>query len=108
MFFEVTEIAANNLKAYFEQNKIDSPVRVGLMQGGCSGAALGLALDEPGESDKVFEDKELKFVIAEDLLEQCGSVKVDFIEAGYRSGFSITAANPVGGGACGTCSGSCG
>ena len=32
--FEVTETAATNLKAYFEQNKVDSPVRVGLMQGG--------------------------------------------------------------------------
>ncbi len=105
--FEVTEIAANNLKAYFEQNKVDSPVRVGLMQGGCSGAALGLALDEPKADDKVFEDKALKFIIAEDLLGQCGSVKVDFIEAGYRSGFSITSANPVGGGGCGSCNGSC-
>ena len=106
--FEVTETAATNLKAYFEQNNLDSPVRVGLMQGGCSGAALGLALDEPGENDRVFEDKALKFVIAEDLLSQCGAVKVDFIEAGYRSGFSITSTNPVGGGGCGSCSGSCG
>ncbi|NQS71126.1 MAG: adhesin [Desulfobulbaceae bacterium] len=105
--FEITETAANNLKAYFEQNKVDSPVRVALMQGGCSGAALGLALDEPGENDKVFEEGTLKFVVEDQLLVRCGSIKVDFIEAGYRSGFSISSANPVGGGGCGTCSGSC-
>lgn len=104
--FEVTDLAASNLKDYFSQNKLDSPVRVALMNG-CGGASLGLALDEPGERDKVFEDKELKFVIAEDLLEQCGSVKIDFIDAGYQSGFSVSSENPVGGGGggCGGCTG---
>ena len=31
---EVTELATEKLKAYMEDNKIDSPVRVALMQGG--------------------------------------------------------------------------
>ena len=31
---EVTEMAVNNLKAYLEQNNIDSALRVALMQGG--------------------------------------------------------------------------
>jgi Fe-S cluster assembly iron-binding protein IscA len=70
---------------------------------------LGLALDEPKESDKVYEEGGLKFLVDGDLHEKCGAVKVDFIEAGYRSGFSITSANPLSsGGSCGSCSGSCG
>lgn len=32
--FEVTEAAISNLSQYLEQNKIESPVRVALMQGG--------------------------------------------------------------------------
>ncbi len=32
--FEVTPVAVNNLKAYLEQNKISSAVRIALMQGG--------------------------------------------------------------------------
>ncbi len=32
--FEVTDSAVNNLKSYLEQNKIDSAVRIALMQGG--------------------------------------------------------------------------
>lgn len=71
-----------------------------------------MALDEPKENDKVFEEGILKFVVEDQLLERCGSIKVDFIEAGYRSGFSITAANPLGKASCGiggSCSsGSCG
>ena len=58
----------------------------------------------------MFEEGDLKFLVDGDLLTRCGAVKVDFIEAGYRSGFSITAANPQGGGSCstGSCGGSCG
>ncbi|QQG64477.1 IscA/HesB family protein [Desulfobulbus oligotrophicus] len=104
--FEVTALAVNNLKAYLEQNNISSAIRIALMQGGCSGPSLGLALDEPKDSDKVYEDDGLKFLVDNDLQEQCGAVKVDFIEAGYRSGFSITSANSLGGGGCNT--GSCG
>ncbi|ADW18731.1 HesB/YadR/YfhF-family protein [Desulfobulbus propionicus DSM 2032] len=32
--FEATAIAVNNLKAYLEQNKISSAIRIALMQGG--------------------------------------------------------------------------
>nr|WP_051309230.1 hypothetical protein [Desulfogranum japonicum] len=72
---------------------------------------MGLALDEPKDTDKTFEEDSLTFLVEESLLTSCGTIKVDFIEAGYRSGFSITSTNPVGGGGCssGSCSsGSCG
>jgi len=72
---------------------------------------LGLALDEPKESDKTFEEGGLTFLVDEDLLIRCGTIKVDFIDAGYRSGFSITPANPLGGGSScssSSCGGSCG
>ena len=111
---EVTALALNNLKAYLEQNNVNSAIRVALMQGGCSGAALGLALDERKENDKSFDEDGLQFLIDKDLLEQCGSVKVDFIDAGYRSGFTITSTHPVSTGdstgddPCGSCKGSCG
>jgi len=110
--FEVTDLAVNNLQAYLDQNKINSAIRIALMQGGCSGPSLGLALDEPKESDKVFDENNLKFLVDEELMQQCGTVKVDFVDAGYRSGFSITSTNPLGsGGSCcsgGSCGGSCG
>jgi Fe-S cluster assembly iron-binding protein IscA len=65
-----------------------------------------LALDEPKENDKTFEEDGVSFLVEEGLLSSCGAIKVDFVEAGYRSGFSITSTNPVGGGGCS--SGSCG
>ncbi|HEB70184.1 MAG TPA: hypothetical protein ENI88_11280 [Desulfobulbus sp.] len=71
-----------------------------------------MALDEPKENDKTFEEDTITFLVEEGLLSTCGAIKVDFIEAGYRSGFSITSTNPVSsGGGCssgGCSSGSCG
>jgi iron-sulfur cluster assembly accessory protein len=108
--FTVADMAAEKLKEYFVQNNINSPLRVALMQGGCSGAALGLALDEQKDNDEVFLKNDLTFLIEKGLLGLCGSVNVEYVDAGPRSGFSITSANPVGGGGCGgSCSsGSCG
>ncbi len=98
--FEVTELATQNLKSYMEENKIDSALRIALMSGGWSGPSLGLALDEPKESDAKYEEDGLTFLVDNNLLETCGSIKVDFMDAGMRSGFSISSTNPLGGGGC--------
>jgi len=68
-----------------------------------------LALDEPKNSDKVFDQDNLKFLVESSLLNTCGSIKVDFIDAGPRSGFAISSSMPLGGGsACGSCGSTCG
>jgi iron-sulfur cluster assembly protein len=75
-----------------------------------------LALDEPQDGDTTFHQDGLTFLIDQKLLERYGGIKVDFIEAGYRSGFSITSTRPIGsqGGSCSyggdsdACGGSCG
>lgn len=103
----VTDLAVTKLKEYLAENSIASPLRVALMQGGCSGPALGLALDEPKDSDKVFENDTLKFLVEENLFNTTGDITVDFVDAGPRSGFGITSEKVLPSGGCSTCS-SCG
>jgi Fe-S cluster assembly iron-binding protein IscA len=70
-----------------------------------------LALDEPKDSDKTFQEESISFVVDEELLTTSGGIKVDFVEAGYKSGFSITSTNSMGGSGCSSdscSSGSCG
>jgi len=52
----------------------------------------------------------LTFLVDNNLLDTCGAIKIDFIDAGMRSGFSISSDKPIGGGGCnsGSCSSSCG
>jgi Fe-S cluster assembly iron-binding protein IscA len=65
-----------------------------------------LALDESKATDETVEKDGITFLLDKDLSKNCGVIKVDFIEAGYKSGFAISSANPIGGGA--SCGSSCG
>ena len=67
-----------------------------------------MALDEPKESDAKYEQDGLTFLVDNNLLDSCGSIKVDFMDAGMRSGFSISSTNPLGGGDGGCSSEGCG
>lgn len=105
---EVTEIAQEKLLEYLNTNNISSSVRIALMQGGCSGPTLGLALDDAKDDDLVKSFDELTVLMEKNLLEVCGSISVDFLESGDRSGFRVTSLNPVPGSGGGCSSGSCG
>ncbi|MCK5070375.1 MAG: hypothetical protein KAR01_07525 [Desulfocapsa sp.] len=69
---------------------------------------MGLALDEPKDNDNVYDQDDLKFLVEEGLMSTCGSIKVEFIDAGPRSGFGITSTNSIAGSGGGCSSGSCG
>lgn len=64
---------------------------------------MGLVLDEPRDEDKIYDYDDLKMVIAADLLQELGTVNVDFRESVWRSGFSITSSKALGGSGGGCC-----
>jgi Fe-S cluster assembly iron-binding protein IscA len=66
---------------------------------------LGLALDEPKETDAKYEQDGLTFLVDNNLLDTCESIKIDFVDAGMRSGFSISSTKPIGGGGCSSSAG---
>ena len=105
---DVSDLANEKLIEYVKSNNISSKLRVAVMQGGCSGPSLGLALDDEKETDKSFVKQNLTFLVEKDLLEQCGTISVNYVDAGPRSGFSISSANPLPGAGDGCNSGSCG
>ncbi len=50
---------------------------------------MQLALDEPKESDQVFDIESLKIVVEKALLEKTGPIKIDLVDKGGQPGFSI-------------------
>jgi iron-sulfur cluster assembly protein len=70
-----------------------------------------LALDEPNDSDSVFDNGGVQYIVDNNLLQMTGDITIDFVTEGWRSGFSISTENPVAGSCSmgGTCSaqGSC-
>lgn len=105
---DVTAEANEKLVEYLKDNNITSALRVLLMQGGCSGPSLGLALDEEKPLDERFQRQDLTFLIEKELLKQCGDVTVDYIDSGSRSGFSVRSSKPLPGAGSACSSGSCG
>lgn len=95
----ITPSAMRKIKDYLETNGIDSSIRVTLIEGGCSGPALGIVLDEAAESDLLFHHQGVDFVIHESLLSECGAVTVDFMEPDDTGcgcgGFKIVSEHPV-------------
>ena len=105
---EVSDLANEKLVEYMKTNNLSSSLRVAVMQGGCSGPALGLALDDGKETDESFVKEDLTFLVEKGLLEQCGTISVDYVDAGPRSGFSISSTKPLPNAGGGCSSGSCG
>ena len=62
-----------------------------------------MVLDEPKEDDKVYDFEDLKVVIGPDLLDELGSVAVDYRDSVWKSGFSITPSKALGGSGGGCC-----
>ncbi len=71
---------------------------------------MGLALDEPKETDETFEVGTLSIVVEKELLQKTGGIKIDFTSNPFGGGFNITSVNPIaddgggGGDSCGSCS----
>ncbi|MDA3970091.1 MAG: IscA/HesB family protein [Desulfobulbaceae bacterium] len=113
--FEVTPAALSNIKDYLRQQKIDSPIRITLISGGCSGPSLGLAIDDAKDQDDEFDHDGVIFVVERTLFASCGRITVDFIEkstggCGDSGGFRVSSEKSLsaGGCSCSCSSGSCG
>jgi len=110
---EVTATAITKFKEQLAKNNSDSAIRV-FMQNGCSGVSLGLAMDEQKDSDQVFVQDGLTFLVDGGILAKTGAIKIDFTKSTSGcgcggGGFSVSSERKQGGGGCGdSCSsGSC-
>lgn len=103
--FVVTDNAKQELDAFFA-DKDQASVRIYMASGGWSGPRLALALDEPRDTDKVFDELGFKFCMDSDLYSKAQDVTVD---AGYM-GFVVESSQPLasGDGGCSGCNGGCG
>ena len=104
---EVTESATKQIAEYFNGKEV-SPIRVFLNEGGWGGPSLAMALDEPKDSDEVYEIEGFKYVVDKDFMEKAKPVKIDFTTYGFKLSSNIDF-GPVSSG-CAGCStdGSCG
>ena len=100
--FEVTEKASEMIKDFLKDREELPAIRLMLAQGGWSGPALGLALDELRDNDESFNDKGLTFVVEKEIYEKIKPVTIDYITTPTGEGFQISSNLPEPKGSCGT------
>jgi len=100
---DVSQKAAEKITEFLKNQQGPSTVRI-LSQSCCGPASLAMALDEPQENDVIITEQDITFAIDKDLLEKAKPIRLDFVEAGGKSGFQLTSNLPAEGGGSGCCS----
>lgn len=88
MSITLTEAAADRVQRFIAKRGRGIGVRLGVRKTGCSGYAYVVDFaDEVGESDEVFEDRDLKVVVARQHLPYLDGTELDFAREGVNETF---------------------
>jgi Fe-S cluster assembly iron-binding protein IscA len=81
--FQVTPLATRQMAKYFEGREI-TPVRILYNSGGCGPSSFAMALDEPNDSDEIFEIEGFTYLLNRQMLTEMQPITVDFKTIGFR------------------------
>lgn len=98
----ISETAAEKVKSYLAQETESLPnggLRIYVQGGGCSGFQYGMAIDEAGEGDQVFDAQGVRVIIDPMSFKYLDGANVDYKEDLMGGGFSIK--NPNAKSSCG-------
>ena len=85
---EVTKTATDKIAEYFIDREI-SPIRVFLQAEECAPSSLALDVDEPRDTDTVFDIDGFQFIVDEDLMVKAAPIKVDYTRSGFQFDCSL-------------------
>jgi len=88
----VTSNANEQLTQILKEKQSNSAVRVYIAGFGWGGPSLGLALDEPKDEDKAFDQENFKVVVNSDELSNIGDIEIDYRESKWGGGFTVRSA----------------
>ena len=85
---EVTRSATEKIAEYFKDKEL-SPVRIFLLAGGCAPPSLALDVDEPQDTDDVFDIDGLQIIVDKDFLKEAEPITVDYTTSGFQFDCSL-------------------
>jgi len=102
MAITLTENAASHVAKQLVDRGKGVGIRVGVTTTGCSGMAYVLEfVDQPEDSDSVFEDHGIKIVVDPKSLVYIDGTEMDFVKTGVNEGFQFHNPNVKGECGCG-------
>ena len=104
MALELTPAAARRVTAIMNEQNITQThgVRLGVKSGGCSGMSYLLEIDEPAETDRVFESNGVRIFCDPKSYLFINGVQVDYIDDLLNGGFRFENPNVKRACGCGT------
>ncbi len=99
----MTERAAQHVRDIMrKQGKDNMALRVFVTGGGCSGLQYGMSLDEPKETDSIFESFGIRIITDPKSLPHIEDSRVDYEENLMGGGFKVENPQAVAACGCGT------
>lgn len=90
MSINLTEVAADRVKAFLHNRGKGLGMRIGIKTTGCSGMAYVLEfVDELDEGDEIFESQGVKLIVDPKSLVFLDGTEVDFAKEGLNEGFQF-------------------
>ena len=80
---KVTKKATDKIAEYLQDREV-KPIRIFLNSGGWGGPSLALVLDEPKDTDDVFDIDGFQFIVDKEFLREAEPIKVDFSHFGFQ------------------------
>ena len=80
---EITKSATDKIVEYLKDWEV-KPIRIFLNAGGWGGPSLAMALDEPRDTDIVFDIDGFKYIVDKEFMKEAESIKVDFSGFGFQ------------------------
>ena len=80
---EVTKSATDKIAEYLKDREV-KPIRIFLNAGGWGGPSLAMALDEPRDTDIIFDIDGFKYIVDKKFMKEAESIKVDFTGFGFQ------------------------
>ena len=102
---EITEAAKNELVEFFNAREV-KPIRIFLNEGGWGGPSLAMALDEPKDTDNIYNINNVEYLVDKSFMEKAKPITVDFMQMGFQITSGLTLSPPSCSG-CGSTSNCC-
>ena len=80
---EITKSATDKIAELLKDREV-APIRIFLTSGGCGGPSLAMVLDEPKDTDDVFDIDGFTFIVDKEFMKEAEPIKVDFTRSGFQ------------------------
>ena len=87
--FKVSDEASARINEFVKGQEGLKKVRILVTEGGWRGPYLVMALDEQKDTDQVFEDRGVTFLVDKTLFERVKPISIDYVQSTLGSGYIL-------------------